>query len=42
VKVTDALYEGFASGIVDGAVKAKAPDTEAEPPLRVEEASVWP
>ena len=31
-----------AAGTVLGEVKAKAPATEAEPPLSVDEDSVWP
>ena len=27
---------------MDGVVKAKLPDTDAEPPLSVDDASVWP
>ena len=29
-------------GIVEGAVKANVPEGVDEPPVRVEEASVWP
>ena len=37
------LCEAVAAfGAVDGMLKAKVPDTEADPPLRVEEASVCP
>jgi hypothetical protein len=31
-----------ASGTVAGLVQEKAPGTDAEPPLSVDEASVWP
>ena len=41
VKVT-AWFAVPVAGAVLGLVKAKVPSTEAVPPLRVEEASVWP
>jgi hypothetical protein len=41
VKVTLSLGDPAPGAVVD-VVQEKVPDTDAEPPLSVDEASVWP